>query len=203
MQSRAYSVLDMKGIDSEKREIRGIATTPTPDRYGDIVDPLGVRFMNPMPLLHQHDQKLPVGSVEFGRATKEGVPFVASLPRIEEPGPLKDRVDTAWGEIKAGLVRAVSIGFNAIKHTTLKSGGIHFLESEVLELSLVTIPANADARIGSIKHFDLMAREAATGHPIPRPGVRLLPLTDASGSTPTTKTAPRPGVQLIKPEVLK
>lgn len=193
MHSRAYSVLDVKAMDGDKREIRGIATTPTPDRYGDIVEPLGMAFENPMPLLHQHDQQSPVGTVMFGKATKDGIPFVATLPYIEEPGPLRDRVETAWGELKHGLVKAVSIGFNAIEHAVLKSGGIHFLRSECLELSLVTIPANADARISSIKHFDLLAREAATGRKNSGAAVRLLPLPDASGRKPT----PRSGIPLI------
>jgi hypothetical protein len=51
---RAYSLLEVKAVDDAARVIRGVATTPTPDRVGDIVEPLGVRFKNPLPLLHQH-----------------------------------------------------------------------------------------------------------------------------------------------------
>ena len=40
------------------RMITGVATTPTPDRVGDIIEPLGVRFNNPLPLLWQHDRTL-------------------------------------------------------------------------------------------------------------------------------------------------
>jgi HK97 family phage major capsid protein len=39
----------------------------------------------------------------------------------------------------------------------MKDGGIHFLKTELLELSLVTIPANAEASIATIKAFDVTA----------------------------------------------
>jgi HK97 family phage major capsid protein/HK97 family phage prohead protease len=161
--NRAYAILNVKAIDAEKRIITGVATTPEPDRMGDIVEPLGVKFKNPMPLLHQHDAALVVGTVKFDKPTKDGITFTAQMPIIEDPGQLKDRVDLAWSEIKAGLVRAVSIGFRALEYAFIEgTGGIRFITSEVLELSLVTIPANASAEINSIKSFDSAIR-AATG----------------------------------------
>jgi HK97 family phage major capsid protein/HK97 family phage prohead protease len=114
-----------------------------------------------MPLLHQHDSRLPVGTVRLDRPTKDGITFEARLPRIEVDGPLKDRVDTAWEEIKAGLVRGISIGFRSLEESFLDDGGVRFVESEVLELSLVTIPANTDAVIQTIKTFDAEALAAS------------------------------------------
>ncbi|RVI90785.1 phage major capsid protein [Sinorhizobium medicae] len=152
--NRMYSVLTVKAVEEEQRVIRGIATTPNPDRVGDIVEPLGVRFKNPMPLLHQHDHDKPVGTVTFDTPTKDGITFEAKLPKIEEAGPLRDRIETAWGELKAGLVRAVSIGFRSLEHSWMDDGGIRFIQTEVLELSLVSVPANADAMISTIKSID-------------------------------------------------
>lgn len=160
--NRAYSILNVKAVDAEKREITGTATTPTPDRMGDIVEPLGVQFKNPMPLLWQHRSSEPVGTVEFKRPTKDGIDFVARMPFVEEVGKLKDRIDEAWQSVKLGLVKAVSIGFAPIEMSFLKDGGIHFIESEVLELSLVTIPANAEATIHTVKSIDAPLL-AATG----------------------------------------
>jgi len=160
--NRAYSVLTVKSVEEEQRVIRGTATTPSPDRVGDVVEPMGVRFKNPLPLLHQHDSDRPVGTVTFDKPTKAGITFEATLPKIDEPGPLKDRVDTAWGEVKAGLVRAVSIGFRALEYAFMDTGGVHFQQTEVLELSLVTVPANADAKISTIKSIDAPLL-AATG----------------------------------------
>lgn len=147
--------MTVKSVDEDKRIIRGIATTPNMDREGDIVEPLGVRFANPMPLLHQHDSRRPVGTVLFDRPTKDGIAFEARIPQVEEPPSLKDRVDTAWSEIKLGLVRGVSIGFMPRKRERLESGGAHFLEIDVFELSLVTIPAHQDAGITFIKQIAL------------------------------------------------
>lgn len=152
--NRAYSLLEVKDLSEDKRIIAGMATTPTPDRAGDIVEPLGVKFNNPLPLLHQHRSDQPVGTVNFKKPTKDGISFEARLPKIAEPGPLKDRVDTAWGEIKAGLVRGVSIGFRGLETSMMDDGGIRFIDTEVLELSLVTVPANAEATIQTIKAYD-------------------------------------------------
>lgn len=156
--NRAYSVLAVKSVDEEKRILRGVATTPAPDRVSDVVEPLGVKFTNPMPLLHQHDSSRPVGSVTFDKPTKAGINFTATLPKIDVPGPLKDRVDTAWGEITSGLVRCVSIGFRPIEYSHIEdTGGIRFLSTEVMELSLVTIPAQPEAVITSFKNMDAAA----------------------------------------------
>lgn len=163
--SRAYSVLTLKSVSEDQRIITGIATTPATDRQGDIIEPLGVKFNNPMPLLWQHRSDKPVGSVVFDTPTKDGIGFTATIAALAEPGTLKDRLDEAWQSVKLGLVTAVSIGFRAIEYSFLEDkGGIRFLETEVMELSLVTIPANADATIQTIKSIDAPLL-AASGHP--------------------------------------
>ena len=185
--NRAYSVLEIKAVDDDRRVITGVATTPTPDRVGDIVEPLGVQFTNPMPLLWQHKSDKPVGLVTFDKPTKSGITFKASLPKVEEAGALKDRVDEAWQSVKHGLVRAVSIGFRALEYSFMdEGGGIRFVVTEVMELSLVTIPANADATIQSIKSVDAVQR-AASGRTLddndrptpPAPGKRRNPVVKA------------------------
>ena len=157
---RAYSAFEVKALDSERRTFRGWATTPSLDRVNDSINPLGVRFKNPLPLLHQHRHDSPIGLVRFDKPTAKGVEFEAEIPFIEEPGPLKDRVDTAWGEIRYGLVRAVSVGFRPLKHSYRDDGGIDFNETEVFELSSVTIPANAEAIITSVKSMSDLTPEA-------------------------------------------
>lgn len=165
---RAYALLNVKTVVEKTDEwvIEGIASTPTTDRMGDIVEPLGAKFKLPMPLLWQHNSAQPVGRVEFARPTAKGIPYTAHLPKIAEAGVLKDRVDEAVQSIKYRLVAAVSIGFRGIAGAieNLKEGGLRFKEWEWLELSLVTIPANAEATITSIKSLDSALR-AATGQP--------------------------------------
>ncbi|TPJ76201.1 phage major capsid protein [Mesorhizobium sp. B2-6-3] len=177
---RAYSFLTIKAVNEEKRIITGIATTPAVDRVGDIVEPLGVKFNNPMPFLWQHDARKPIGTVKFDKPTKDGITFEAEIPQVEDEGTLRDRIEEAWQSIKLGLVRAVSIGFRAIEYSYMENnGGIRFTETEVYELSAVTIPAQSEAvitgfgknmdaaAIAVIKQFDTGA-PAATGH-IQRP----------------------------------
>jgi HK97 family phage prohead protease len=151
MQNRAYSFLQIKSVDEDNRVIRGIATTPSVDRVGDIIDPLGVKFQNPLAFLWQHQHDKPIGSVKFDRPTKDGIAFEATVAKSDEPGTLKDRLDEAWQSIKLKLVKAVSVGFRPIEYSFMDNGGIRYSETEVYELSAVTIPANADALITEVK----------------------------------------------------
>ena len=155
---RAYSVLDVKAFteDDDYVYIEGIASTPTVDRMGDVVEPMGAQFKTPMPLLWQHRHSEPVGNVDFAKPTKAGIPFKGRLPKVKEAGRLKDRVDEAIHSMQYGLVAAVSIGFRALKDgiEALEEGGLKFTKWEWLELSLVTIPANSDAVITAIKSLD-------------------------------------------------
>lgn len=155
---RAYSLLEVKGYDDDLREITGIATTPEPDRMGDIVESEGAKFAAELPLLWQHRHDAPVGSVRFGKATKKGIPFSASIAKIATPGALKDLVDMAWDSVTSKLVRGVSIGFRALEYSFMENGGVRFSEVEIYELSLVTIPANASATIQTIKAMDTAGR---------------------------------------------
>lgn len=163
MENRAYSVLHVKEMQDEddERVIRGVATTPSPDRVGDIVEPLGVKFKNPLPLLWQHRHDMPVGTVKFEKPTKDGIEFEARFAKAEKSETLKARIDEAWESVKLGLVRAVSIGFRSLEHAVLSDGGYRFVKSEVYELSLVTIPAQADAVISAVKTIDQAALASA------------------------------------------
>jgi HK97 family phage major capsid protein/HK97 family phage prohead protease len=152
---RAYSVLTLKSVAPTGRRFSGIASTPELDRTGDSVDPAGVTFRNPLPLLFHHDPRQPIGTVTL-TATPEGILFDAVIPDVEEPGPLKTRVDEAASSIKAGVLTGVSVGLrilaNGIEH--LKSGARRLTHTEICELSLVTIPANPSARIRLVKALD-------------------------------------------------
>lgn len=159
--NRAYSIIEAKAFDDGRRTFSGVATTPAPDRMQDTIDPMGAVFKNPLVLLHQHKHDCPIGTVTFGKPTKKGIEFTAEIPEIAEEGPLRDRVETAWGEIKHGLVRAVSIGFRPLKYAFKDDGGIEFQEIEILELSSVSVPANAEAVITAVKSIDAALRKDA------------------------------------------
>ena len=159
---RAYSLLEIKAVDSGARRFSGIASTPELDRQGDLYDPAGATFRNPVPLLFHHDPRQPIGSVTL-TATKDGILFEAILPALEEPSPLKARVDDAWACIKAGVITGVSIGHRILADGVeyLKSGARRITKSEICELSLVTIPANVGATILSVKSLSVQRAKGA------------------------------------------
>lgn len=189
---RAYSILNVKTISetSEHYVIEGVASTPSVDRMGDVVEPLGAKFKLPMPLLWQHQSVLPVGLVTFARPTSKGIPYRAELPKVAEAGNLRARVEEAVQSIKYRLVAAVSIGFQEVKGAVerLQDGGVRFKEWEWLELSLVTIPANAEATITSIKSLDQRQRAALGTSPPPdqhRPGASGQSTSGAPSGAPS------------------
>ncbi|HBO4749089.1 TPA: phage major capsid protein [Pseudomonas aeruginosa] len=182
--NRAYSTLEVKALDDEKRVITGIASTPSPDRMQDVVEPKGAQFKLPIPFLWQHNHDEPIGHVTEAKVTQKGIEVSVQLTQVEEPGKLKDRLDEAWQSIKSGLVRGLSIGFSAKEFEQIPgSWGLRFLSWEWFELSAVTIPANAEATITSVKSIDREQRAAL--------GIKSVPVvrvTPAGASAIKTKT---------------
>ena len=155
--NRAYSVLEIKGIDDDARVLRGIASTPTPDRMDDIIEPRGASFTLPLPLLWHHDSRQPIGHVTKAEVTDDGIAIEATVAKA-----VTLAIDEAWAMIKAGLVRGLSIGFKPREVERIKgSVGVRHKSWEWVELSAVTIPTNAEASILNIKQFDAAA--ALTG----------------------------------------
>jgi len=161
------TTLEVKGLNEGERMISGIATTPSVDHVGDVVESMGAKYATPVsiPLLWMHQHSQPVGTVTHVTKTDRGISFQARIAKVEEPGKLKDRVDEAWQTVRAGLVKGVSIGFTPIKdqYEMIKGGGIRFKEWNWHELSLVTVPAQSEATIQLIRSLDTQALQAATG----------------------------------------
>lgn len=153
---RAYSFFEVKAINEEKRVLSGTASTPTPDRVRDVVEPLGMTQRGPINLFLYHKHDKPVGHVDFGRATKTGIPFEASIPDVKEEGTVRERVNEAWHSVKYRLLQAVSIGFKPMDDAVemLKTGGLRYLKWEMLELSLVGVPANPEALVNAYKSLE-------------------------------------------------
>lgn len=196
--NRAYSVLDIKMAgDDDKRTFSGIATTPSVDRGGDIVEPKGAEFKLPIPLLWQHDSRAPIGWITSARVTDKGIEVAGEIARMDEPGKLKERLDEAWHSMKSKLVRGLSIGFKPLESARIgETYAYRYVKWLWLELSAVTIPMNGDCSITAIKSADQAILRAASGA---RPVVRLDPAPAASGTTDPgasgqPKQARRPGV---------
>jgi len=173
MRQRAWSQFEVKALDDSLRVLEGVATTPTPDRMGDIVEPKGAVFDLPLPFLWQHDAEQPVGSVTSATTTKDGIGVRIQMAKTDEAGRLKDRLDEAWQSLKIKLVRGLSIGFAPLEYSYMEdTGGYRFIKWSWLELSAVTIPANAEASIAVIKTCGAKGLIALKRRPIIRLGAK-------------------------------
>ena len=145
--------------NSEQRSARFIMTSESVDRYGDIVVQSGLditRFLqNPQGLLFHNSRSWPCGvwsdinKVLTGRPKRtEGV--LNFLPEGTDPD-----ADRAARHVSAGSIRTVSIGFapdwDDVEMILDDEGewftGWKFNKSELLEGSLVPIPAQPDALV--------------------------------------------------------
>ncbi|EMK8759866.1 phage major capsid protein, partial [Escherichia coli] len=94
---RACSLLTVKSFSEDERVITGIASTPSPDRDGDILEPEGAEFGSTIPFLWQHDHSRPVGQCTV-RRVREGLEITATLvkPVPDMPSQLAARLDEVW-----------------------------------------------------------------------------------------------------------
>lgn len=183
--NRACTLMTVKAVNEDERIITGIASTPSPDRDGDIMEPEGAKFRSDTPFLWQHDRSQPIGTCT-PKMVKGGLEITAKLvkPTPDMPSQLIARLDEAWASIKAGLVSGLSIGFRPIEYSFLDEGGIRFLSWDLLEVSAVTIPANAECSISTVKSFDRQLL-AASGNEKP-----VVKATQSAGAT-----APKTNIQ--------
>lgn len=176
---RAYSRFELKSFDESTGEFEGIASTPNTDRMGDIVEPKGAQFSLPLPLLWQHKASEPIGLITKAKVTAAGISVSGKVMK-----DLLPRIAEAWTLIRAKLVRGLSIGFAPLEYEPIDKnepwGAQRFTKWDWMELSAVTIPANQDASIQTIKAYDAEGLRAASGPEQSRGAVRL---TDKPGAT--------------------
>jgi HK97 family phage prohead protease len=133
-------------FDDDLRTITLVLSEQVEDRQGDIVETRGINWdnfaRNPVSLF-QHDELQPIGRFEDARGR--------CTLRIDDEGRLVGTLhlargtkasEEAWALVKQGVIRAASIGFRPLKDPiALRSGGFHYPAIELLEASLVSIPA--------------------------------------------------------------
>ena len=122
-------------------------STATPDRMGDTVAVAGWKLANyqrnPV-VLWAHDRKqLPVG-----RCTKLFTSEGRLMAEVEFTPKEVNPFGYAVGEmVRAGFLSASSVGFRPLKYAHNAEGGVDFQEQELLEFSIVPVPANAEALV--------------------------------------------------------
>lgn len=194
--TKAYSTLTVKSVtdNDDERIITGIASTPSTDRDDDVLEPMGAKFALPIPLLWQHNHNQPIGEVVDAKITEKGIEITAKIAKIDENGKLKSRIDEAWQSIKSGLVKCLSVGFKVKEYNYFdNSWGLHIKEWEWYELSVVTVPANPDAVISSVKQIKQAFADS--------PAMREQPAKTAPDTAPASVLAEpkKTYVTLIKP----
>jgi HK97 family phage major capsid protein/HK97 family phage prohead protease len=121
-----------------------VLSDATKDRMGDVIDPKGWVLdnfkSNPMALFN-HNSSFPIGTWEDVKV--QGGRLVGKL-KLAARGT-SDRIDEIISLVEQGILRAVSVGFSPIERKPLDDGGIRFTKQELLETSLVSIPANPAA----------------------------------------------------------
>lgn len=161
---RTYGSVSKAGtFDREERTGVFTITTPTVDSYGDIVMPQGAKMerfrKNPViPWAHQYGQP-PVAKSLSEKVTPDvGIDSQAKFAGAEEY-PFADQVFRLY---VGGYLNATSVGFLPIRYekrlvtpaeggNPTWMGGYVFHEWELLEYSMLPVPANKDALVNGLQ----------------------------------------------------
>jgi hypothetical protein len=191
---RAYATFEVSNIKEpgpgKKRTFTGIASTIETDLMDDIVVPEGAEFRLPLPLLYGHDSDQPIGWVRAARVKKDRIEVDCEVADIDEADSpeLKAEINKRWTQLKTGLVRGLSIGFNPIETAQIDgSWGLKFIRWKWLELSACVIACNEPSGIVSIKQIRKSfsdSTSAALGHSGAKPGDRNRPGASGQSSKP-------------------
>jgi HK97 family phage prohead protease len=130
----------------DDRSVKFIITTGDADREKDVIDPNGWEvsnyLKNPVVLFAHDYDSLPVARTVSLKQQDDKLIAVAEFASAEL-NPMAERV---FQMLKQGFLRGASVGFRPVAYTFNDArGGVDFAKQELLEFSIVPIPANAQA----------------------------------------------------------
>jgi HK97 family phage prohead protease len=120
------------------------------DRYGDVIVVSGIdlqNFYRNNVALFNHNSNAPIGTWENMRVESNELRGRLKLA----PEGASPRIDEIRALVKAKVLKSTSIGFLPVESEPVvnssgnRTGGTKFLRSELVEVSLVAVPANSDA----------------------------------------------------------
>lgn len=133
---------------SDGGSLEFVLSDATVDRYGDIVEARGwdLRNFKRNPIaLFGHSASFPIGT--WSNVRVEGGKLLARL-NLAARGT-SQRLDELIGLVEQGILRAVSVGFRPVEWEPIDKdkpyGGQRYTKQELLETSLVSVPANPAA----------------------------------------------------------
>jgi len=144
---RSIKVIRKTHSDAGQQGMEFILSDATADRYDDSIVAEGwdlKNFVRNPIALFNHNSDFPIGRWEK-LLVKDG----ALRGHLQvAPKGTSARIDEIRALIDAGILRAVSVGFRPIESEPIaesKYGGMRYLKSELVETSLVSVPANPNA----------------------------------------------------------
>ncbi|MCW5697362.1 MAG: HK97 family phage prohead protease [Bauldia sp.] len=144
--------------NQESRSARFVMSSQNPDRpWGDVVVTDGIDTTdfekNPVALLFHASRNFPVGQwSDLQKMATSRPPRLEGTITLMPEGELEE-ADKAAALVRNGIMRACSIGFLPVEMELIRddddnwTGGIKWVESELLECSLVPIPAQPRALV--------------------------------------------------------
>lgn len=147
--------LSIKGVDKEENiTIEGYANTTETDRTGDIIDASawekGVTNYRKNPvLLYQHDHSKPIGKVTSISIDSKGLQIQAVISKAAED------LYKVISLVKDGVLKSFSVGF-LVKEAKYDRAldATRILGVDLLEISVVSVPANQSSLFSIRKSFD-------------------------------------------------
>jgi len=144
-QLRKQYIAEIKAEEEDDRIVSFIVSTGIKDRDGDIIKPAGWMLdnyrKNPV-VLYGHDRTgFPVGkALKMNKKINLNGDVLFTERDINPQGYMTYRL------VKGGFLNAVSAGFRSIEHR-FREDGIDFDKAELLEFSVVPVPANPEALV--------------------------------------------------------
>jgi len=125
-----------------------VLSDATQDRYGDVIEPAGwdLKWFKKNPIaLFNHNAHAPIG--RWTNVRIDGGRLLADLDLAAEG--TSPRIDEIRNLIDQDILRATSVGFRPLKEVPLDPEkpwlGTHYTKQELLETSIVSVPANPAA----------------------------------------------------------
>lgn len=152
---------EIKADDNERGVIEGYASTfGNIDRHGDIVEPGTFKGgRSKVPIFALHDPSKAVG-VGFVQEDEKGLKIKMKLAVDSESDTLRERAREYYAMAKEGIIEKMSVGMIIQKSewTKKKIDGQEvpirrIQKADLVEVSLVPIPANDQAKVTTVKHY--------------------------------------------------
>jgi HK97 family phage prohead protease len=131
---------------TKSKGLEFVLSDATPDRYGDVIlaDGWDLKNFNKNPIaLFGHRSDFPIGRWK-DLQVKDGA-LRGHL--VMAPEGTSDRIDEIRKLILAGILKATSVGFRPIESKPISkdSNGTLYTKQELVETSVVSVPANPNA----------------------------------------------------------